>query len=51
MKALDIYTKYRDKDWGLTDCIAFILMKENEIPIAFTADNHFIQAGFEIVLT
>ncbi|MBN2534475.1 MAG: type II toxin-antitoxin system VapC family toxin [Spirochaetales bacterium] len=49
-KALDIYNKYKDKDWGITDCVAFILMKEKEITTAFTADNYFIQAGFKIVL-
>lgn len=49
-KALELYGQYLDKQWGLTDCVSFILMKEKGINIAFTADNHFVQAGFEIVL-
>jgi predicted nucleic acid-binding protein len=49
-KALSIYEKYEDKEWGMTDCISIVVMKENNIKIAFTADNHFKQAGFEIVL-
>jgi predicted nucleic acid-binding protein len=49
-KALDLYVKYIDKDWGMTDCVSFVLMRENELKVAFTADKHFIQAGFDIVL-
>jgi predicted nucleic acid-binding protein len=35
-----------DKDWGLTDCISFIVMEAHNIPRAFTSDHHFEQAGF-----
>jgi predicted nucleic acid-binding protein len=35
-----------DKDWGLTDCISFVVMEEHDIRRAFTYDHHFEQAGF-----
>jgi uncharacterized protein len=36
-----------DKDWGLTDCISFVVMQDRRISRAFTSDHHFDQAGFE----
>ncbi len=36
-----------DKDWGLTDCLSFVVMKEQAVSQAFTSDHHFEQAGFE----
>ena len=41
-----IYHQYSDKDWGLTDCISFVLMRQEGITEAFTSDRHFEQAGF-----
>ncbi len=35
-----------DKDWSLTDCISFVVMEDEEITEALTADRHFEQAGF-----
>jgi predicted nucleic acid-binding protein len=35
-----------DKDWGLTDCISFVVMQEHGLTRAFTSDRHFEQAGF-----
>lgn len=40
------FQKHRDKDYSLTDCISFIIMKQLGINIAFTFDGHFAQAGF-----
>lgn len=45
-----LYGKRLDKDWGLTDCISFVVMAQENISIAFTADRHFEQAGFERLL-
>lgn len=39
-----------DKNWSLTDCISFVVMQEEEITEALTADHHFAQAGFTILL-
>lgn len=35
-----------DKEWGLTDCISFVVMNDYKLTEAFTADKHFEQAGF-----
>jgi predicted nucleic acid-binding protein len=39
-----------DKDWSLTDCISFVVMEEEGIQEALTADRHFEQAGFVALL-
>jgi predicted nucleic acid-binding protein len=43
---LNLYEQRLDKDWGLTDCISFIVMQRENIQEAFTSDKHFEQAGF-----
>jgi predicted nucleic acid-binding protein len=49
-RALELYRKRPDKDWGLTDCISFVVMPEQGITEALTADHHFVQAGFNALL-
>jgi uncharacterized protein len=44
--AYELYKKRPDKDWSLTDCASFVVMKERDISLAFTSDKHFEQAGF-----
>jgi hypothetical protein len=44
--ALALYQDRPDKDWSLTDCVSFIVMRKMEIQRAMTADHHFEQAGF-----
>jgi predicted nucleic acid-binding protein len=46
MDALELYRGRSDKDWGMTDCASFVVMAENGISDALTADQHFKQAGF-----
>jgi hypothetical protein len=46
----DLYKKRTDKEWGLTDCISFVVMQEYELNDALTADEHFRQAGFRVLL-
>ena len=41
-----LYSQRLDKDWGLTDCISFVIMEREGITTAFTSDKHFEQAGF-----
>ena len=43
---LNLYEQRLDKDWGLTDCISFVVMQREQIQEAFTSDKHFEQAGF-----
>lgn len=49
-KAWTLYSSCKDKEWGLTDCTSFIVMNEWDITEAFSADHHFKQAGFRILL-
>jgi len=46
-----LYQQRPDKEWGLTDCISFVVMQEQGISEAFTSDHHFTQAGFTILLS
>ena len=45
-KGLNFFRRHRDKEWQLTDCISFVVMKEQGIREALTGDAHFGQAGF-----
>ena len=49
-RALDLYGSRSDKDWSLTDCISFVVMKEQGLERALTADLRFVQAGFQALL-
>lgn len=40
-----------DEEWPLTDCISFVVMKEQGLSEALTADRHFEQAGFKSLLS
>lgn len=49
-KALALYRERPDKEWGLTDCCSFVVMREKGLTDALTADEHFKQAGFRALL-
>jgi len=49
-QAFKLFRNRPDKEWGLIDCVSFIVMREQEITDALTADEHFIQAGFRALL-
>ncbi len=49
-QALQLYTSHQDKEWGLTGCLSFVLMKQEGVQEALTADVHFQQAGFTALL-
>lgn len=44
------YRKFDDKEWAVTDCISFIVMRNRGIYEALTNDHHFEQAGFQILI-
>ncbi|MBJ7898803.1 MAG: PIN domain-containing protein [Cyanobacteria bacterium RI_101] len=48
--AFDLFKQREDKEWGLVDCISFIVMQDRGISDALTADTHFQQAGFRALL-
>jgi predicted nucleic acid-binding protein len=47
---LGLYASRLDKDWSLTDCISFVVMRQFGLRDALTADRHFVQAGFNALL-
>lgn len=49
-KAFELFFNRPDKDWGLIDCMSFIVMQENDLTEALTTDEHFEQAGFVALL-
>jgi len=49
-RAFKLYRERPDKEWGLTDCISFAVMDERGLTEALTADEHFRQAGFRVLL-
>lgn len=49
-RAFELFRERKDKEWGLTDCISFIVMKDRGLMKALTTDEHFKQAGFQVLL-
>jgi uncharacterized protein len=45
-----LYLQRMDKGWSLTDCISFLVMRQNGVKSALTSDKHFAQAGFRILM-
>lgn len=50
MQALTLYQSRSDKDWGLTGCISFVVMHQQNLTDAVTGDRHFVQAGFRALM-
>ena len=46
----ELYRRRPDKEWSLTDCVSFIVMKDGAMADALTGDQHFEQAGFLALL-
>jgi predicted nucleic acid-binding protein len=49
-RALELYHQCADKQWTLTDCVSFAVMRERGVTSALTEDHHFEQAGFTALL-
>jgi len=49
-RALQLYQARSDKAWGLTDCISFVVMEDQGLIDAVTADQHFVQAGYRALM-
>lgn len=45
-QACELHDQRPDKDWSLTDCTSFVVMKAHGIEEALTSDHQFEQAGF-----
>ena len=48
-EAMDVFRRHADKEWSLTDCLSFAVMRRRGITTAFAFDTHFKQAGFSTV--
>lgn len=48
--AIELYRSRQDKNWGLSDCFSFVVMRERGLTEALTSDIHFQQAGFRRLL-
>ncbi len=49
-RALQMYRERPDKEWGLTDCVSFIVMEDRGMSEALTTDEHFQQASLRVLL-
>lgn len=49
--AFALYKQCSDKEWGLVDCISFVVMQKRGVKQALTPDKHFVQAGFEALMS
>ena len=44
--ALELYRRHIDKQWGLVDCVSFVVIRRLGLTTALAFDQHFVQAGF-----
>ena len=49
-RGLDLFAGRADKAWSLADCTSFVVMQDQGIQAALTADRHFVQASFKALL-
>ena len=49
LRGLSRFERYHDKGWSLTDCTSFLIMEDFGIHHALAFDNHFEQAGFQVM--
>lgn len=49
MEGWQYFQQHQDKDYSLTDCISFLVIKRFRIETALAFDQHFVQAGFQKV--
>ena len=49
-EGIPLFADRPDKEWSLTDCISFVVMKREGLSEALTGDHHFEQAGYAALL-
>jgi uncharacterized protein len=49
-EGVSLYSARPDKEWSLTDCISFVVMRREGLVDALTGDHQFEQAGFVALL-
>ena len=51
LSGVRLYGQRADKGYSLTDCISINACRQEEIVDVLTNDHHFIQEGFNILIT
>jgi len=51
LRGVELYEQRSDKEYSLTDCISMNAMRSESLSRILTNDRHFIQEGFEILMT
>jgi predicted nucleic acid-binding protein len=49
-RGFSLYTTRQDKDWGWTDCMSFVVMRDQGLRDVLAHDRDFKQAGFNALL-
>ena len=49
-EALQLFTTQSDKNWGMSDCLSFTVMRQSSLDAALTVNPNFSQAGFRALL-
>jgi uncharacterized protein len=49
-RGMQLFRERADKSWSLTDCVSFVVMRDQQLTDALTCDHHFVQAGFRALL-
>lgn len=44
-----LWKQNKDKNWDLIDCYSFSVMRQERLMSAWSFDQHFIQAGFQLL--
>ncbi len=50
-RGLELFAARPDKEWSLTDCLSIVVMHQQKLAEVLTADRHFEQAGFRVLLS
>ena len=49
-RGFELFCRRIDKEWGLIDCVSFVVMGDRILQDSLTTDQHFEQAGFRALL-
>ncbi|MEA2600886.1 MAG: uncharacterized protein QOF89_1878 [Acidobacteriota bacterium] len=49
-RGFELFRRRIDKEWGLIDCVSFVVMGDRRLQDSLTTDQHFEQAGFRALL-
>jgi uncharacterized protein len=50
-RAWTLFRQTSDKEWGMTDCVSFVVAQDRLVQDVLSTDHHFEQAGFRLLLS